>query len=285
MTQALHNSKDFKSAAADQAPSLSATPILRTNNRQDVQTEVARLTPWLDKVGASVIRGGRKAAHAKLDTMKPAAYGGSRNHVDGAVTRLSPYIRHGVLSLSEVRDRALAMTSAKEAEKLIQQLAWRDYWQRLYKARPEIIWNDAEDYKTGFAPSDYAEALPADIQAAETGVAAIDHFLRELIETGYLHNHARLYVASYICHWRRVKWQAGAKFFLQHLLDGDPASNNLSFQWVASTFSHKPYYFNLENVQKFTGPSVDTRAQTNEALTGSYEQVFNRLFPNLDYNA
>lgn len=69
---------------------------------------------------------------------------------------------------------------------------------------------------------------------------------------------------------------------LTHLLDGDPASNNLSWQWAASTFSHKPYYFNLENVTKFSGEDVDTRPETNAALDDSYEALYQRLFPNLE---
>ena len=64
-----------------------------------------------------------------------------------------------------------------------------------------------------------------------------------------MHNHARMYLASYVVHFRRVRWQAGAEWFLTHLLDGNEASNNFSWQWVASTLSQKPYIFNLENVQ------------------------------------
>ena len=88
-----------------------------------------------------------------------------------------------------------------------------------------------------------------------------------------------MYVASYVVHWRRVRWQAGARWFLQHLLDGDPASNNLSWQWVASTFSKKPYIFNLDNVRRYAGDGVDTRADTNRCLDDTYEALSERLFP------
>ncbi len=80
---------------------------------------------------------------------------------------------------------------------------------------------DIEDYKTGFAASDYADELPDDIANGETDSAAMNHFIAELKTTGYLHNHARMYLAAYIVHWRRIKWQAGAAFFFTHLLDGD----------------------------------------------------------------
>lgn len=113
----------------------------------------------------------------------------------------------------------------------------------------------------------------------------MDAFIHELTSSGYIHNHARMYLASYIVHFRRVKWQAGAKWFLQHLLDGNVASNNLSWQWVASTFSQKPYIFNLENVDKYFGRQVDTSPQHNEVLSASYEELQLRLFPNMRESA
>lgn len=229
---------------------------------------------------ASPIEGGRAAGLAALALVDPPAYAASRNHLDGAVSRLSAYIRHGVLSLDEVRNHALdVVDNAKQAEKFIQELAWRDYWQRIYAARPDMIWHDVEAYKTGFDASEYDDNLPDDVTAARTGVACIDAFIVELLDTGYLHNHARLYLAGYIVHWRRVTWQAGARWFLQHLVDGDPASNNLSWQWVASTFANKPYFFNLETVARFAGPGLDVSPTANEPLAYSYEQLEATLFP------
>ena len=80
-------------------------------------------------------------------------------------------------------------------------------------------------------------------------------------------------------HWRRVSWQAGARFFLEHLVDADPASNNLSWQWIASTFSNKPYIFNLENVAKYCGPDINTIPRHNLVLDQSYERLSELLFP------
>lgn len=226
-------------------------------------------------------RGGRAAAEAALAAVDPEAYATSRNHLDGAVTRLSPYIRHGLLSLVEVRDAVLAAAQGAKSGKMVQQLAWRDYFQRLYDWIGTAIWADREAYKTGFAAADYADELPEDIRTGETGLACIDTFSRELITTGYLHNHARLWLAGYIVHWRRIKWQAGAHWFLQHLLDGDPASNNLSWQWVASTFSHKPYFYNRENVEKFSDGRYCRQCPLfgHCPFEGSYPQLERRLFP------
>ncbi len=254
---------------------------LTSNIRGDAISAVRALSPWAEGA-ASPLRGDVTHIQEALSALDPAAYGRTRNHLDGAVTRLSPFIRHGALTLDHVRNIALEKAGPKEAEKFIQQLTWRDYWQRLYARYPERIWSDVEEYKTGFGPDDYADEMPSDVLSAETGTACIDQFLDQLITTGWIHNHARLYLAGYICHWRRVKWQAGARFFLAHLLDGDPASNNLSWQWAASTFSHKPYFFNLENVAKFSGPDIDTRYNNNKELAGSYEDLAAKLFPYME---
>jgi deoxyribodipyrimidine photo-lyase len=244
-------------------------------------------------------RGGRRAAEERLAAIDPARYGASRNHLEGAVTRLSPYIRHGVLTLAEVKEAVFARLrerggaveprgarAAGEApaqgelfaspdaaatgpglsgaplwspaqrragEKLIAELGWRDYWQRLWRQWGDGVWHDREPLKTGHPPSAYAAKLPPDLTAAATGLACIDAFATELMATGWLHNHARMWLAAYVVHWRKVRWQAGASWFLRHLLDGDPASNNLSWQWVASAFSHKPYLFNRVNLERFSG--------------------------------
>ncbi len=263
--------------------------------------------------------GGRRAAETRLAAIDPARYGATRNHLDGAVTRLSPYIRHGVLSLAEVRDAVFARLEGLEpsvmavqgelfsgagtgisgpggprgwspaqrraGEKLIAELGWRDYWQRLWRRWGDGIWDDREPLKTGHPADSYASELPADLAAASTGLACIDAFAAELMESGWLHNHARMWLAAYVVHWRRVRWQAGAGWFLRHLLDGDPASNNLSWQWVASSFSHKPYLFNRANLERFSGgrhcsvcPLADRHGAGGCPFDASYEALQARLF-------
>ncbi len=226
--------------------------------------------------------GGRKAAQKVLQKVDPARYAKSRNFFTGAVTRLSPYIRYGVLSLREIRDFVLERVQNQEdATKLINELGWRDYWQRLYAKLGDGIWQDQEEYKTGYTQSEYARELPDDIREGTTGRVCIDGFSQELRETGYLHNHARMWIAAYIIHWRRIRWQAGAKWFLEHLLDGDPASNNMSWQWVASTFSHKPYFFNRENLERYTEGVYCKQCPLYGQcdFEGSYEELEAKLFP------
>lgn len=251
------------------------------NNREDLIAYVKELAPWA-KGERSYIQGGRQKAETKLNAMDPIAYARTRNFGNGKITRLSPYIQHGILSLNEVRNHALKQCSEPvQITKLIQELAWRDFWQHVLVRHPQWAWESVEPYKTGFAEADYADELPEDIALGKTGVACIDAFIQELIHTGYIHNHARMYVASYVVHFRRIKWQAGARWFLEHLLDGNMASNNLSWQWVASTFSHKPYIFNLENVDMYFFTLVDTSPLTNQPLHASYQTLQARLFPNL----
>ena len=227
-------------------------------------------------------RGGRTAAEARLAEINPNQYSKTRNYIDGDVTYLSPYIRHGVLGLAEARDAALeAVDQPHQASKLVNELGWRDYFQRVYAELGDGIWDDQEPYKTGFAADEYAAELPDEIATGQTGLPCMDGFVHELRETGYLHNHVRMYMAAFVVHFRRIRWQAGAHWFLQHLLDGDPASNNLSWQWVASTFSHKPYFFNRSNLEKFTngkyceGCPLYGRCE----FEGSYAALEKKLFP------
>jgi deoxyribodipyrimidine photo-lyase len=257
--------------------------------------------PRIGALRSSPAQGGRRAAELRLAAIDPARYAASRNHLDGAVTRLSPYIRHGVLTLAEVREAVFERLGAsgeapalrqgelfpshqlarRAGEKLINELGWRDYWQRLWHQLGDGIWANREPLKTGHPPEAYAPELPADIAAGATGLACMDGFAAALLGTGWLHNHARMWLAAYVVHWRRVRWQAGARWFLQHLLDGDPASNNLSWQWVASSFSHKPYIFNRSNLERFSAGRYCggcPLASGGCPFEASYEALQARLF-------
>jgi deoxyribodipyrimidine photo-lyase len=230
--------------------------------------------------------GGRKAAEKALQAIDPVRYAKTRNFLTGAVTRLSPYLRYGVLSLAEVKKYVLnKIQQPEEAMKLINELGWRDYWQRLYVKLGNGIWEDREEYKTGCTAKEYAPKLPEDIDTGTTGLVCIDSFSKQMRQTGYLHNHTRMWMAAYMVHWRRIRWQVGAIWFLEHLLDGDPASNNMSWQWVASTFSHKPYFFNRENLERYTNGVYcrECPLYGHCDFEGSYEQIEQRLFPKAEF--
>jgi len=210
----------------------------------------------------------RAAALARAQRIRPDAYARTRNHLDGAVTGMSPYLTHGVLTLPELLAQVLAGQTLPVQHKLVFELGWREYFRHVWLQLGDGI---LDSLHPGPLPEgSYAPDLPSDIRTACTGVPAIDEAVRTLYATGTLHNHARMWLASYVVHVRRVHWRAGADWLVAHLLDGDLASNHLSWQWVAGTASHKPYLFNADNVARYApeawhspGSVID---QTYEAL-------------------
>ena len=208
------------------------------------------------------------AAQARIAAVRPAAYARTRNALDGAVTGLSPYITHGFVTLTDVLAGVAARHTLDMQHKLVFELGWRAYFRHVWQHRGEGILRSLHE---GLLPDDaYASELPADIRQACTGVPVIDEAVRTLYATGMLHNHARMWLASYVVHLRKVHWRAGADWLVAHLLDGDLASNHLSWQWVAGTGSRKPYLFNADNVARYApaswhspGSVIDT---SHEAL-------------------
>ena len=187
----------------------------------------------------------RAAALARLAAVDASAYARSRNHLDGAVTGLSPYLAHGVLSVPE----CLAALGLPAQHKLTQELGWREYFRHVWDHVGDGI---LDSLHAGPLPEQaYSSELPADIRRGATGVPVVDQAVRTLYSCGTLHNHARMWLASYVVHGRKVHWRAGADWLHAHLLDGDLASNHLGWQWVAGTGSHKPYLFDAANVARF----------------------------------
>lgn len=212
------------------------------------------------------------ALAARIAAIDPVAYGRTRNRVDGAVTGLSPYLTHGFITLPDLVAGLRARFPADRLGPLEEQLAWREFFRHVWRHRGTAI---VKDLGPPPWPGPYAEEIPGDVRRGATGVPVIDAAVRELLLAGWLHNHARLWLASYLVHVRKVRWRAGADWMLGHLLDGDLASNHLSWQWVAGTFATKPYVFNAENVARFAPalasagtvidadyPSLDARART-----------------------
>ena len=189
------------------------------------------------------------AAQAALAAVRPGDYARSRNSLDGATTRLSPYITHGFLTLPQVLAAVVEREPLEVQHLFVFELGWREYFQHVWEHRGEAIF---ESLHPGVLPdAAYADSLPADLLNASTGVPAIDTAVRTLYATGYLHNHARMWLASYVVHIRKRHWRAGAEWMYGHLLDGNLASNHLSWQWEAGTGSSKPYLFNAANVARF----------------------------------
>ena len=190
----------------------------------------------------------REAALARLRAVRPAEYATSRNAVEGAVTYLSPYITHGLLSLPEVLAAFTQAHALKVQHKLVFELGWRDYFRHVWQMRGDGI---LEALHEGPLPEEnYARVLPADIRQAATGVRVIDEAVRTLYASGYLHNHARMWLASYTVHIRKIHWRVAADWLYGHLLDGDVASNWLNWQRVAGLAGDPPWVFNAETVAR-----------------------------------
>jgi deoxyribodipyrimidine photo-lyase len=138
-----------------------------------------------------------------------------------------------------------------EVEKLVQELAWRDYWQQVWIAKGEAINKDLKNPQTPISNFQ----IPKAIVNASTGINAIDTAIDVLYHSGYMHNHMRMYIASICCNVGKSHWLEPARWLYAHLLDGDIASNQLSWQWVAGAFSNKKYYANQDNINHFFSSS------------------------------
>ena len=187
----------------------------------------------------------------RIAQIDPKRYALTRNHLNGAVTGLSPYLTHGYLSLTEAAQAIRQRVPLSTDEKLFSEFCWRSFFHHVWSHKDHAIFSDLRPGPSGV---EYNDVLPVDIRQGRTGLPVIDQAVRQLYTTGYLHNHARMWLASYVIHLRYIHWRAGADWLYSHLLDGDLASNHLSWQWVAGTFSAKPYLFNADNVAKYAPP-------------------------------
>lgn len=184
----------------------------------------------------------------RLESIKPAAYCRNRNYIDGDVTYLSPYISRGVISTRQVYLMLQQQGyELKKIQKFVQELAWRDYWQNIWLEKGDAINQDLKQPQPQVVNHEMAQA----IVMAQTGIEAIDSAIRQFYETGYIHNHVRMYIAFLACNLGGSHWRVPAQWMYYHLLDADWASNALSWQWVAGSNAHKKYYANQDNINKY----------------------------------
>lgn len=201
----------------------------------------------------------------QIEKIDPVRYGKTRNFTNGAVTWLSPYISRGFIDTEMILQSLIQKGYPYySCEKFIQQLFWREYFQRVWQAKMEGIDSDLKNPQREVCH----HSIPIGIQQGKTGIEAIDNSIHTWLETGMMHNHLRMYVAFLTCNLGRSHWHYPAQWMYYHLLDGDWASNALSWQWVAGTFSNKKYIANQENINRYTGSS-----QTGTAIDISYEEL------------
>ena len=215
----------------------------------------------------------RAEAQARLERFAPnmgCDYAQGRNFDRGVgahrdVSMLSPYIRRRLLTEQEVIATAIKSQGAEASAKFIDEVIWRSYFKGWLEQRPEVWDSYAAGLRQDLAKMQGDAGLRHAIHSAETGQTGLSYFdswALELIETGYLHNHARMWFASIWIFSLKLPWRVGADFFLRHLLDGDPASNTLSWRWVAGLHTRgKPYVAQADNIARFTNERFVPRAQ------------------------
>ena len=220
----------------------------------------------------------REAGLARLAAFVPHAgadYAKHRNTDFGAEARvgvsgLSPYLRYRVISEQEVIRAVLDAHSLKQAEKFVQEVVWRNYFKGWLEMRPDV-WSDYLDQRQHWQSvlandSALRQRYNAAIEG-RVGIEGFDDWAQDLVRVGYLHNHARMWFASIWIFTLKLPWVLGADFFLEHLLDGDPASNTLSWRWVAGLQTKgKTYLAQADNIKRFTEGRFSPKGLASETF-------------------
>lgn len=207
----------------------------------------------------------------RINRINPIKYAKTRNFLNGDVTYLSAYISRGVVSVQQIKEAVLQKGyKPYEIEKFLQELAWREYFQRVWQAKKDELFSDIKQPQQDCLHF----KIPSAVIQATTGINAIDDQINTFYTTGYLHNHIRMYLASMICNNVKSHWLSPSKWMYYHLLDGDLASNSCSWQWVAGSFSSKKYYCNQQNIDRYTNTK-----QLHTFLDDSYENIANMPVP------
>ena len=199
------------------------------------------------------------------------------------VSCLSPYITHGIINELEVINKSLKKFSFAKNEKFIQEVLWRVYWKGWLELRPDV-WSDylieLDKIKKEFKNNQsYLDAIEG-----KTNVDCFNQWVSELKESNYLHNHTRMWFASIWIFTLELPWQLGAEFFMQHLFDGDAASNTLGWRWVAGIQTQGKHYLASEwNINKFTNNRFKNIKLNENAKPISNDKIYsviNKSFKN-----
>ena len=184
------------------------------------------------------------------------------------VSKLSPYLRTRFISEEEVLKIIITKNSIKTIEKFIEEIFWRTYWRGWLESHPWVY-------------DEYLDATKYQDLPRKTGIKCFDNWKEELIDTGYLHNHSRMWFASIWIFTLGYSWQSGADFFKRNLIDFCPASNTLGWRWVAGLQTiNKPYLAMSDNIDYFTNGRFKPVGQLNEKVNCNYiEQHSSDVLP------
>ena len=196
------------------------------------------------------------------------------------ISCLSPYITHGIINELEVINKSLKKFSFVKNEKFIQEVMWRVYWKGWLELRPNV-WSDylieldklRDEFKND---QNYLNVIEG-----KTNIECFNQWVNELKENNYLHNHTRMWFASIWIFTLELPWQLGAEFFMQHLYDGDTASNTLGWRWVAGVQTQGKHYLASEwNINKFT----NNRFQNIKLNENASPKISNKSYPLIKRN-
>jgi deoxyribodipyrimidine photo-lyase len=244
------------------------------------------MTEWIatraageEKLAAFVPRMGRRYANGRNTDQGPGRH--------TAVSALSPYIRRRLVLESEVVAAALAAHGPENAEKFVQEVIWRGYFKGWLERRPQVWASYTDGVQADLLALARDRRLRRDVNRAmegQTGLACFDAWAEELVDTGYLHNHARMWFASIWIFTLGLPWRLGADFFYRHLLDGDAASNTLGWRWAAGLHTRgKPYPATALNIATFTNgrftPRPGDLAEVTEGLEASEPEGLPPVLP------
>jgi deoxyribodipyrimidine photo-lyase len=205
----------------------------------------------------------------QIKAYQPGKYNATRNYTNGAVTNWSPYISRGLLSPVLVMDQLKKNFNKQEWIGFMQQMAWREYFQRVWQEKGDLILQDLKSAQSKVILA----SLPNPISTGNTGIQALDNAIHHLYKDGMMHNHVRMYISMLHSNIFKAAWLPGAKWMYANLLDHDPAANFLSWQWVAGSFSSKQYIANQENINKYTNTK-----QLGTFLDTEYENLQSSIF-------
>jgi deoxyribodipyrimidine photo-lyase len=224
----------------------------------------------------------RASGIAAMQAFIPAMgerYQTGRNYDHGpgqhtAVSVLSPYIRRRLVTEQEVVTAALAAHGSEAAKTYVEEVIWRGYFKGWLERRPQVWDSYVQGLQADFLSLKRDRQIRRDVDLAtsgQTGIDCFDAWVQELVETGYLHNHARMWFASIWIFTLGLPWRLGADFFYRHLLDGDAASNTLGWRWAAGLHTRgKPYPARPQNIATFThgrfAPRDDDLAEVTHGL-------------------
>lgn len=236
----------------------------------------------------------RAAALQRLSEFVPragTAYSKNRNYDRGPgdrsnISMLSPYLRHRLIDEDEVVRAVLGRHRISAADKFVQEVCWRTYWKGWLEQRPSVWFDyltERDRERAAWVADPAARERLRQAETGTTGIECFDAWAKELTETGYLHNHTRMWFASIWIFTLNLPWTLGADFFYRHLLDGDPASNTLSWRWVAGLQTQgKHYLARASNIADYTNGRFNPAGDLNEsadAIAGPSHPEPKRLRP------